>query len=314
MTTTNPATIGFFGSGNIGGAVARLAVAAGLNVVLSNSRGPETLADLVAELGPQARAATPEEAATAGDPGDGVGMAAGEKVIGPGGWVTPDAETVGMLPNTRDPFVAWGQREAILKDAEHPAAAKLFLNRPAVQGAPDQRSVVRTHRRRPARRTEEGLAVPERRPRRLPRLHAGPGRRRTTAPADHGVHRRGPGPADPRPPGHPPRPLTPAPSNGSRRAAHRRTPCPQAPHAPAAPRAAACGAVLSALTRADGFLRPVRATPPDMTAHMCEWRKSCRTCSHLMCDRRGGGTAVAAACSRRRPGPGPSRRPSWHSS
>ncbi|WP_369032902.1 NADPH-dependent F420 reductase [Streptomyces adonidis] len=60
-------TLGLIGSGMIGGALARLAVGAGLNVVLSNSRGPETLADLVAELGPQARAATPDEAAQAGD-------------------------------------------------------------------------------------------------------------------------------------------------------------------------------------------------------------------------------------------------------
>jgi 8-hydroxy-5-deazaflavin:NADPH oxidoreductase len=51
----------------IGGTVARLAVNAGYDVVLSNSRGPETLADLVAELGPHARAATPAEAAAAGD-------------------------------------------------------------------------------------------------------------------------------------------------------------------------------------------------------------------------------------------------------
>jgi predicted dinucleotide-binding enzyme len=61
------ATLGLIGSGNIGGTLARLAVAAGLDVVLSNSRGPETLAELVAELGPRARAATPEEAAKAGD-------------------------------------------------------------------------------------------------------------------------------------------------------------------------------------------------------------------------------------------------------
>ncbi|MEV0028227.1 NADPH-dependent F420 reductase [Nocardia sp. NPDC050793] len=60
-------TLGLIGSGMIGSAVARLAVAAGLDVVLSNSRGPETLADLVAELGGTARAATPEEAARAGD-------------------------------------------------------------------------------------------------------------------------------------------------------------------------------------------------------------------------------------------------------
>lgn len=47
--------------------MARLAVAAGHDVVLSNSRGPETLADLVAQLGPHARAATTREAAQAGD-------------------------------------------------------------------------------------------------------------------------------------------------------------------------------------------------------------------------------------------------------
>jgi predicted dinucleotide-binding enzyme len=60
-------TIGLIGSGNIGSTVARLAVGAGHDVVLSNSRGPETLQDLVSELGPHARAATAEEAAEAGD-------------------------------------------------------------------------------------------------------------------------------------------------------------------------------------------------------------------------------------------------------
>ena len=58
---------GFIGSGNIGATVARLAVAAGHDVVLSNSRGPETLASLIDELGAHARAATPAEAAQAGD-------------------------------------------------------------------------------------------------------------------------------------------------------------------------------------------------------------------------------------------------------
>ena len=60
-------TIGFIGSGHIGSQVARLALARGYAVVMSNSRGPETLAALVAELGPNARAATPAEAASAGD-------------------------------------------------------------------------------------------------------------------------------------------------------------------------------------------------------------------------------------------------------
>jgi predicted dinucleotide-binding enzyme len=60
-------TLGIIGSGMIGGAVARLAVAAGLDVVVSNSRGPQTLADMVGELGERARAATPAEAAQAGE-------------------------------------------------------------------------------------------------------------------------------------------------------------------------------------------------------------------------------------------------------
>jgi 8-hydroxy-5-deazaflavin:NADPH oxidoreductase len=60
-------TLGIIGAGAVGTGVARLAVAAGLDVVLSNSRGPETLAGLVAELGPRARAATPAEAARTAD-------------------------------------------------------------------------------------------------------------------------------------------------------------------------------------------------------------------------------------------------------
>jgi predicted dinucleotide-binding enzyme len=60
-------TIGFIGSGHIGSQLARLAVANGYDVVVSNSRGPETLAGLVKELGPRARAGTPLDAARAGD-------------------------------------------------------------------------------------------------------------------------------------------------------------------------------------------------------------------------------------------------------
>jgi hypothetical protein len=60
-------TIGFIGSGMIGGTVARLSVAAGYDVVMSNSRGPETLRELVAELVPLASAATSGQAAEAGD-------------------------------------------------------------------------------------------------------------------------------------------------------------------------------------------------------------------------------------------------------
>jgi len=60
-------TIGLIGAGHIGSQIARLAVAHGHKVVISNSRGPETLATLVAELGANARAATAADAARAGD-------------------------------------------------------------------------------------------------------------------------------------------------------------------------------------------------------------------------------------------------------
>ncbi len=60
-------TLGLIGAGNIGSALARAAIGQGWDVVLSNSRGPQTLADLVDELGPGARAATPAEAAAVAD-------------------------------------------------------------------------------------------------------------------------------------------------------------------------------------------------------------------------------------------------------
>jgi 8-hydroxy-5-deazaflavin:NADPH oxidoreductase len=60
-------TLGIIGAGNIGSNVARAAIAHGYDVVISNSRGPDTLTDVVADLGPHARAATAEEAASAGD-------------------------------------------------------------------------------------------------------------------------------------------------------------------------------------------------------------------------------------------------------
>jgi 8-hydroxy-5-deazaflavin:NADPH oxidoreductase len=59
--------IGLIGSGNIGGSLARLWVPLGHEVWLSNSRGPQTLADFAAELGSQAHAATAAEAAEQGE-------------------------------------------------------------------------------------------------------------------------------------------------------------------------------------------------------------------------------------------------------
>jgi predicted dinucleotide-binding enzyme len=60
-------TLGIIGAGNIGSQLARLGVAHGYDVVVSNSRGPATLEGLIEELGEHARAALPAEAAAAGD-------------------------------------------------------------------------------------------------------------------------------------------------------------------------------------------------------------------------------------------------------
>ncbi|MGK6325115.1 NADPH-dependent F420 reductase [Sphingomonas sp. DT-51] len=61
------ATIGIIGAGEVGSHIARAAIASGYSVVIANSRGPETLTDLIERLGPAARAATAAEAAAAGD-------------------------------------------------------------------------------------------------------------------------------------------------------------------------------------------------------------------------------------------------------
>jgi 8-hydroxy-5-deazaflavin:NADPH oxidoreductase len=60
-------TIGIIGSGHVGTNLAKAAIAHGYAVVLSNSQGADSLAGVVAELGPRARAAAPGEAAAAGD-------------------------------------------------------------------------------------------------------------------------------------------------------------------------------------------------------------------------------------------------------
>ena len=59
-------TIGLIGAGHTGSHFARLAIASGYDVVVSNSRGTETLEELVKELGPHARAETSTDAAKSG--------------------------------------------------------------------------------------------------------------------------------------------------------------------------------------------------------------------------------------------------------
>jgi predicted dinucleotide-binding enzyme len=60
-------TIGILGAGQAGSTLARVAIAAGYDIVIANSRSPETPRALVDELGPRARAASAAEAAGAAD-------------------------------------------------------------------------------------------------------------------------------------------------------------------------------------------------------------------------------------------------------
>jgi ABC-type Fe3+ transport system substrate-binding protein len=70
-----------------------------------------------------------------------VAVASKQKPVGIGGagsLATPLVPGVKWVVADRHPFMAWGQRAAILKRAKHPAAAKLYLNwsiSPAVQQA-----------------------------------------------------------------------------------------------------------------------------------------------------------------------------------
>jgi len=58
-------TIGIIGSGAIGTAFARTLARAGIEAIISNSRGPDSLKELVRELAPSIKAGTREEAARA---------------------------------------------------------------------------------------------------------------------------------------------------------------------------------------------------------------------------------------------------------
>lgn len=59
--------VGIIGAGHIGSALAKGLVDRGYEVAIANSRDPETLADLVLELGPKAHAATAADAAAFGE-------------------------------------------------------------------------------------------------------------------------------------------------------------------------------------------------------------------------------------------------------
>jgi predicted dinucleotide-binding enzyme len=149
-------TIGLIGAGHIGSQLARAAVAHGHDVVISNSRGPETLADLVAELGPSARAATTEEAAAAADlavvtiPVAAIGSVpveplAGKPVIDTGNYY---AQRDGVIPELEDGSTTSSellQRQLpgarVVKAFNHIAAAAITAEAQAA-GTPDRRALV----------------------------------------------------------------------------------------------------------------------------------------------------------------------------
>jgi 8-hydroxy-5-deazaflavin:NADPH oxidoreductase len=58
-------SIGIIGAGALGSSVARLLASSGISANIANSRGPESLASLVGELGPSIKAGTVREAASA---------------------------------------------------------------------------------------------------------------------------------------------------------------------------------------------------------------------------------------------------------
>jgi 8-hydroxy-5-deazaflavin:NADPH oxidoreductase len=97
-------SIGIIGSGAIGTALARTLAGAGIAATISNSRGPDSLKDLVRELGPSIKAGTREQAARA------------DIVLVAVNW-SRLAEALAGLPN-------WNGR--IVIDANNPIEAPLF--------------------------------------------------------------------------------------------------------------------------------------------------------------------------------------------
>lgn len=93
-------TIGIIGAGQVGSQIARAAIANDYNVIIANSRGPETLSDLIAELGPSARAAT---AVGAAEEGDFVVIAVPLKVIND----MPVAELAGKIVIDTNNYMIW---------------------------------------------------------------------------------------------------------------------------------------------------------------------------------------------------------------
>jgi len=152
------ATLDIIGAGNIGSNVARAALAHGYEVVISNSRGPETLTDLVAELGSGAVAGTTADAARQGDlvlvavPLKNIGdldpaLFAGKIVIDANNYY-PQRD--GLIPELEDESTTTSELlQAHLPDAKvvkafnHIAAADIVAHAHAQPaGSPDRRALI----------------------------------------------------------------------------------------------------------------------------------------------------------------------------
>lgn len=97
-------SIGIIGAGNIGSAFARTLARASIEATIANSRGPDSLKDVVGTLGPSIKAGTREQAASA------------DIVLIAVNWT--------KLPSALAGLPAWGNR--IVIDANNPIEAPLF--------------------------------------------------------------------------------------------------------------------------------------------------------------------------------------------
>lgn len=97
-------TMGIIGAGAIGQAMAKQLVRAGINVILSNSRGPDSLTEVVKQLGPRAQAGTVQQAAAADLVFVSVNWSAVEQALSGIDWngrIVIDANNPVLLPGYR---------------------------------------------------------------------------------------------------------------------------------------------------------------------------------------------------------------------
>ena len=165
-------TFGFIGTGRIGGAVAKALARAGYGVVLSNSRGPASLADLVADIGPQAKAAaTVIDAAKQADivvvavpiraikdlPADEM---AGKVVIGTTNYLPQYDGQIGDLDSGNTTTAQMLQKQLpkslVVKAFSHISAAEVLTDG-LPKGTPDRRALALAGDHSDAKRTVAGL-------------------------------------------------------------------------------------------------------------------------------------------------------------